>query len=153
MFIQLVDIGDKVVGESHVGFVAGFVYCEMTIEGHAHKPDVAHKVEQFVAGGFVGIVGVGGVEHTVVDTELGGVLVESAAEASELTGGEFFIDKDEGVVETATLDEVEMEQRLDFVEEDKRAAGSDAGSILGEIVEIGGLFTDDTVGEIDGAVD
>ena len=126
---------------------------EMSFQRHTHQADVANKVEEFVACRLVGVVGFGGVEDTVVDTELGGILVEGAFEATELTRTEFLVDKHQGIVEAAPFDEVEVQQGLYLVEEDKSAAGGDTGGILRHIVDMGALATDDTIGEINHTFD
>ena len=110
--------------------MAGLINRKMALKGAPHQTHVAHKVKQFMAGRFVGEIGVGGIEDAVVDTNLGGIFVKGALKAAQLTRTQLFVDKDEGIVEAATFDKIEVQKGLNFMQEDKGATHRNLGLIL-----------------------
>ena len=106
--------------------MSGFVDGETSFERLPGKAHIANEVEEFVAGRFVGVVWVCGVENTIVYTELGSVLVEGALKTPKLAGTQFLVDVDKSVVEATAFDKVEVQERFDFVKENEGAARSNA---------------------------
>ena len=78
--------------------------------------------------------------------------MECPFQTSHLTRTQFAVDEHQSVVEAPALNQVEVQQRQDFVQEYESAAGGDACGILGQVVHVGRLAADDAVGEIDGAL-
>ena len=66
--------------------MARLVDGEVCVEHTSCQPHVTHEVEQLVACRLIWVIGVGGIEHTVVYLEVVDVLVEDFAEAFELPG-------------------------------------------------------------------
>ena len=62
---------------------------------------------------------------------------------SSWSAGTGFFDHDDGVVQVAALDEVHFDERLQFVQEDERAAGRDFLGVVVTRVEGGVLVADD----------
>ena len=129
-----------------------FVDIEVSTYRATNQPNIAHKVEQLMAGWLVGEVGVGGVQHPVMNAKMVDVLVEGLGQPLKLPRREFFIDKDQSIVETPPLNQIEVQQRLYLMEEDESATRGNAGSILRHRVEVGFLTPNHAVGEINGAV-
>ena len=67
-------------GEGVVGLMAWLVDGEVCVEHTSCQPHVTHEVEQLVACRLIWVIGVGGIEHTVVYLEVVDVLVEDFAE-------------------------------------------------------------------------
>ena len=95
--------------------MAWFEKGEVAEEGHPHQPYVSNKVQQFVACRLIGVVRVGGVEHSVVYSKLGRVLMKGAAQPTQLSPAQLFVYKHQRIVQASPFDEVEVQQRFYLV--------------------------------------
>ena len=110
-------------------------------DAHAEQGEVAEQVEQLVASELVARAQLQVVQVTARDAYV--VLVEYLLEVFQLLLRNGILDNDDRVVQIAALDEVHLEQRLQFVQEDEGAAGGYLLCVVVEGVQRGILVADD----------
>ena len=133
--------------------MARLVYRKMALQRTPHQAHVANEVEQLMAGRFVWKIGVGGVEDSVVDPYLRGILVKGSFQTAQLPRSQLFIHKDQGIVQTAALDKVEVQEGLYLMQKHKGAAHGYFGFVLRHIGQRCRLPADDALRKVYNAVD
>ena len=128
-------------GKLVVDGVAGSGGDDASLDGFADQGQVAHNVEQLVAGTFVGPY-----QRFVVDVaQLFGIHVGHAHHVGQLVVvllTHLALVDDDGVVQVAALDEASLQQGLNLAHEDKGTAGSHLSAELRHLFERGILVGD-----------
>ena len=131
----------ELLHELGVGEMPGAGGPDAAFDADAQQCEVAQQVEQLVARQFVVAAQFEVVEVARLDLDVG--LVEDLFQVFQLVGRDRVFDHDDGVVQVAALDEVHFDERLQFVQEDERAAGRDFLGVVVTRVEGGVLVADD----------
>ena len=124
----LADRALELLHELRVGEVARAGGPYAALDPHAEQGEVAQQVEQLVARQFVVAAQFEVVQIARLDLDVG--LVEELLEVVELLLGNGVLDHDDGVVQVTALDEVHLHERLEFVQEDERAARGDLRGVV-----------------------
>ena len=131
----------ELLHEFRVGEVSRAGGPDAALDPYAQQREVAQQVEQFVARQLVVAAQFEVIEIARLDLDVG--LVEDLLEFVQLLVGHGVLHHHDGVVQVAALDQVHVDQRLQFVQEDERAAGRNFPGEVVAGVEGGVLVADD----------
>ena len=130
----------QLAGERHVAGMAWTTRQNVAFDEAAGQGQVAHNVQQLVAGRLILVLQGGVVEHAdFARLHPQFILAGEVRNGLKLIGVVGALGEDDGIVEVAAFDESLFEQGLHFLQENERPAATDVGRELAQVVHAGML--------------
>ena len=145
------DVPADYFGQFGIGGMARAVGDYASADAHTDQRQIADHVQQLVARRFVRKAELDVVQVTFVDLNV--LFVEKFRQPGEFFVRDLVFDDHDGVVQVASFDQVVLDQRFQFVQEDERAARGDLFREIPDTVEARILIAYDFGVEIDVDVD
>ena len=137
----LTDRAAQLLHELRIGEMPGTRCPDTALDAHAEQCEVAQQIEQLVTRQLVGKTQFEIIEIAARDADV--LLVEDLFEVGQLFVRNGIFHYDDRIVQIAALDEVHLEERFQFVQEDERPARSDLRGVVVVGKEGGVLVADD----------
>ena len=139
--VDMLDRAAQLLHELRIGEMPGTRCPDTALDAHAEQCEVAQQIEQLVTRQLVGKTQFEIIEIAARDADV--LLVEDLFEVGQLFVRNGIFHHDDRIVQIAALDEVHLEERFQFVQEDERPARGDLRGVVVVGKEGGVLVADD----------